>query len=252
MFEELRNVLEGKALSVKNNNYLAAAQYITPFIERMDNLGATYTCQVKVPDQVPLTEGQPDPVFTRVHIQAILPRDFYYEEECQKVIGMVYGLDIKTPVAKFYIGDLDRDYNLIAFDPNRYIIQKLESDTAIDYSGIQSLLEGTDMNGLMINQLRRGTIERDTLITKLGEWVDGAMDNVFINDSGKIKLATSLPIDAYKALIKDKDSDFYVPETEEICLWHIYRTFVSLLSKDDKDIINRFEKTILVSRVLHV
>lgn len=252
MIEELKNIYEGKALLIKNNNYLTTKQYVEPFIRRMDTFGSTYRCQVKIPEQVSLTNGQQDIVFPRVHVQAILPKSFFYEENCQKVIGLIYGLDIKIPIAKFYIGNLNEDGNLVAFDKDFLLLQKLEDSTAIDYSPIISLMEKTDNTVEAIKSLKQEIIDRHELMPKLGYWVDYSIDNTFVNECGKIKLATSLPIDVYKALIKDKDSPHYVPETSSITYWDIYKTFVNLLNKDDKDIINRFEKTILISKLLKV
>lgn len=250
MIEELSNVLKGKTTLIKNNQYLSAKDYIQPFIDRMQPFNPTYVCQVKTPEQLSITEGNVDTVYNRVHIQAILPESYYLENDCRKVVGMVYGIDVKIPIAKFYIADLTSTGNLISFNPNAILLQKLESSTPIDYTGIKSLLEITDNNSVMIQQLKNVYIDRDRLIKFLGEWVDLTLDSAIINDGGKVKLATSLPVDVYKSILKDKDSDFYVSETKPISVYDIYQTFLSKIKEDDKDIINKFEKTLLVNKIL--
>lgn len=250
MIEDLKILLEGKDTIIKGAQYLSAKAYIEPFINRLSQYNPEFRCQTKVPDQLTITNGKPDLVYNRVHIQAILPKSFYFSENNQKVIGMVYGLDVKTPICKFYIADIDSDGNIITFDQDAILIQKLESGTPLDYSGIKTLLEKTDNNAVMINQLKKSYIDRDKMIKLLGEWVDYALDGSFTNDGGKVKLATSLPVDVYKLLVKDKDSTFYIPDTKQISVYDVYKTFVSQIRLDDKDIINKFEKTILVKRLL--
>ena len=51
-------------------------------------------------------------------------------------------------------------------------------------------------------------------------------------------------------LIKDSDSEFYVPTDHQISVYDVYSAFLSLIRDDDRDIINRFEKTWLVDLLL--
>lgn len=252
MIEELNNVLNGKSTLIKNKQYFSAKDYIQPFLDRMDTMGASYICQVKPAEQVSLTDSNPDIVYNRVHIQAILPESFYFKNDCRKVIGFIYGLDVKIPIAKFYIANIDSKGNLIAFDPNSIIIQKLEDSTPIDYSVISNLFKVTDNTEVMLKQLKNNYIDRDLFINRLGEWIDLTLDQCIINDGGKVKLTSSLPIDVYKNLIKDKDSDYYIKETSQISIYDVYTTFLGKIKEDDKDIINRFEKTLLVNKILKI
>ena len=252
MIEELKNLLEGKTTVIKGNQYLSAKAYIEPFVTRLAPFKPEYICQAKVPDQLSVTNGKPDLVYNRVHIQAIMPKTFYEKEGMRKVIGMIYGLDIKNPVAKFYVADIDNDGNIIAFNDDSILVQELESETPIDYTCIKSLLEKTDSNALMIAQLKKVYVDREKIVNILGEWIDYTLEGSFTNEGGKVKLATSLPVDVYKSIIKDKDSNFYIPETKQISMYDIYRTFINQIRIDDKDIINKFEKTILVKRLLKI
>lgn len=250
MIEELKNLLEGKTTVIKGKQYLSTKAYIEPFMKRLEQFNPEYICQVKMPDQLSLTDGKPDLVYNRVHLQAIMPESFYLKEGMRKVIGMVYGLDVKNPIAKFYVADIDKDYNIVSFDQDAINVQKIEAETALDYTCIKSLLEKTDTNALMINQIKKVYIERDNMVKILGSWIDYALDGSFTNDGGKVKLSTSLPVDVYKLIVKDKDSNFYVPETKQISVYDVYRTFINQIRIDDKDIINKFEKTILIKRLL--
>lgn len=252
MIEEIKTVLNGKSTLIKNKQYLSAKDYIQPFLDRMDEYKASYICQVKPAEQVSVTDSNPDIVYNRVHIQAVLPEEFYYKNGCKKVIGFVYGIDVKIPIAKFYIASMDSKGNLIAFDQNAIIIQKLEDATPIDYSCIPNLFKVTDNTDVMIQQLKNNYIDRDLFINRLGEWIDLTLDQCIINDGGKVKLTSSLPIDVYKSIIKDKDSEYYVKETSQISIYDVYTTFLGKIKEDNKDIINQFEKTLLVNKILKI
>jgi hypothetical protein len=248
VIEDLKQVLSGKSTIIKNKQYLSAKDYIQPFLDRLDPLGVTYMCQVKQADQLSVTDSTPDIIYNRVHIQAVFPES--NDNGCKKVIGFVYGIDVKIPVAKFYTANVDGKGNLLAFDTNGLIVQKLEDATPIDYSPISTLLNWTDNSTVMIKQLKNTYIDRDRLIKFLGEWVDLTIDQCVVNDGGKVKLATSLPVDVYKSILKDKDSDYYITETNAISFYDIYTTFLGKIKEDDKDIVNRYEKTLLVDKIL--
>ena len=253
MVEELEKVLQGKGITIKRSEFFSAEHYIRPFIDRLASLNPTFKCLVKVPDQLSITDGEPDLMYSKVHIQAILPQTYYSNAEYVKVIGMIYGIDCKIPIVKFYIGDYNTvTGNTVIFNPRALIVQKLEPDTAINYSPIDTLLELTDTNKVMIEQLQNITVDRDSIVTMLGTWINYTLDNIYINDGGKVQLATSLPIDVYKSLVKNTDSEMYIPENESLTLFDIYNTFTYLINKDDKDIINRIEKILLVNRMLHL
>lgn len=251
---ELKELLLGKATRIKGVEYLSAKDYIQPFIDRMDKLKATYICKAKISDQVSITDKQSDIVYNRVHIQAVLPKSYYDNEGYRKVIGMIYGLDVKTPCAKFYIADI-KDDRLMLIDKECLQIQKLEDSTPIDYTCIQTLLSRTDINPSALTQLDTTIYcHRSKLVKKVGEWIDFSLSNqgIWIDDLGKVKLSNTLPIDAYKLLIKDSESKHYITsEQEDAYYGDVYEAFTDLLSKDS-DFINRCEKTLLIGKMLNL
>ena len=248
MVEELKTVLEGKAITIKGKNYLATAAYVKPFVERLEPFGVEFRCQVKTPDLMTVDRGVIDMTFVRVNISAVFPK--VEGQNYKRVLTMAYGLDLKTPVVKFYIGALDNEDNFIVFDPNAISIQEIEPETPINYNAIKHLLERTDNISVMLNSIQNVEFDRDFIYKYLGEWIDFTIDSCFINQCGKIKLASSMPIDVYKMVMKDKDSSYYISTEDKITVYDIYSAFLSLIRDDDKDIINRFEKTILVDNLL--
>lgn len=250
MIESLNIILDqGKSTLIKNIQYLSAKDYIQPFVDRLKPLNPTFRCNVKIADQLVVTNNTPEIVYNRVHIQAILPEEYYYKNECRKVVGMIYGLDVKKPVAKFYIGDIDDKNNLIVFDENCIKYQDIEDSTALNYSCIKELLEYVDTNAVMMSQIDNVYYDLDNIQNDLGGWIDYILSAVYPSDYGIVKLATSLPITAYKWITKNKDSDYYCDKNPKFST--IYKAMLQVIT-DENDIMNTFEKTILIKRMLRL
>ena len=134
---------------------------------------------------------------------------------------------------------------------NNIVYQELEDSTPINYNPIDTLLQSLDANPKIIQQLETITYDdRENMHHKMGDWIKYSMDNYYINDLGKIKLASSMAIDAYKNLCVDKDAVTYVSEEHPILMVDAFKAFANLI-KTDKDIFNNFEKTYLVSQMIH-
>lgn len=251
MIETRQELLKGKSTVIKNVQFLSTASYVQPFFDRLDKLKATYIINVKVADQMSTTNKTPDIIYNKVHIQAVLPDTYYKTKNTKKVVGFVYGLDVKKPAAKFYIADIDDQGNLYVFDINKICYQVLEDSTPINYSPIDTLLQSIDANPKILEQMiNTEYADRNDMHHKMGEWIKFSMDNYYVNDLGKIKLASSMAIDAYKNLCVDKDSATYIPDTKPILMQDAFKTFADLI-RTDKDIFNNFEKTYLVSQMIH-
>lgn len=229
---------------------MSTTDYVNPFFNRMDLLQSEYIIEVKKADQLSGTESNPDLIFNKVHIKAILPESYYYENEYIKCLGFTYELDTRIPIAKFYIADIDKDGNIFSFDVDNIVTQEIEDVTPINYNPIQTLLEKTDNNSIMIRQMKNTKYaEHEKIVDKLGQWVDYALNRVYIQNNGKIKLSTTTSIDVYKSLKLNKDSKYYVDVNKDIMIENVYKVFAELVKKD-KDIVNNFEKTILFTRML--
>ena len=250
---DLNTLLKGKATSIKGKDYFPTAAYVEPFLERMSRLTDDFRIQVKLPDQITKDKDLEDVTYNRVVIQAVLPEELITDHS--QVIGMVYGLDTRKPIVKFYSGALDSVCtNLCVFSPDQCSCSEIEPETAINYKPINSIVENIrstvdfikKMKGTAFNCSYRNTSER------LGDWIKNCMLYDFSNGFGKVKIATSTPIDAYKLLFEDKESRYFVttPETD---MYNVYGAFTQIITDNMKrDMINQFEKTILVKRILGV
>ena len=73
------------------------------------------------------------------------------------------------------------------------------------------------------------------------------------SDYGKVKIATSVPIDAYKSLFENTNSKYYAGEDPTTTMFNIYNAFTDIITNDGgKDIMNKIEKTLLLKRILEL
>ena len=72
---------------------------------------------------------------------------------------------------------------------------------------------------------------------------DFAIKKEFINDAGKVKLSNTLPIEVYKDMTMDKDSDFYTEG--KLSILKVLQAFSMHVNEDQKDLNNRYEKDLL-------
>jgi hypothetical protein len=251
-------LLAGKGTRIKNNEYFPTAGYVEPFLERMSKFTNDFRVQVKLPDQITLTnEGninKDDVTYNRVWIQAVLPDEYCFENH-QEVIGMVYGLDVRKPIYKIYKGGLNMACtNLCIFNPDFLDIQEIEPETAVNFRNLERLMEQTDDMRVRLNNMFNMEIpyiETD-IDQMLGKWVRNTIDQSYDKGFGKVKLATSTAIDAYKLLYCKKDSPYYVEPGQTTNMFNVYNAFTQLITDDDRDIVNKAEKTLLLQNILEI
>lgn len=250
--------LKGKATQIKGKEYLSTEAYITPFLERMSKFTNDFRIQAIPADQISLTkEGElnmEDMVYNRMWVQAVMPDECGFENH-DRVIGMVYGLDTRKPVVKLYNGGLNRACcNLCVFDPSFLNIQELEPESVINFRPINSLLEQTSTIKATLECLSNTEVPYDERLMNenLGLWIRNTMSKQFTNQFSKVKVSTSTAIDAFKLLYEDKDSPYYVNPGYSTDMFNVYNAFTQVLTDDKRDIINKCEKTLLVSDIIGI
>ena len=253
----INELLEGKSTIIKNKQFLSTKAYIEPFIDRMSAFTDDFRIQVKTPDQITTTGGNRDVTFNRVLIQAVLPQSYYNEDNHQQVVGMVYGLDVKSPIAKIYKGGLNMACtNLTVFSPEFLQVQEIDPESALNYAAVKQLMEKTDDLAVMIKKLKSTHIQvnsQEDRERNLGKWIDFTLRESYNSNYGKIKIASSVPIDVYKDIFIDADSEYYTPTGIDPSLFNVYNAFTNIICNDKgKDLINKFEKTLLISNMLGV
>mgnify|MGYP003498643788 CR=1 FL=1 len=69
---------------------------------------------------------------------------------------------------------------------------------------------------------------------------------------GTVKLTESLPIEVYKNLFYNEKSDYFTKENS-VSGFDVYQAYTDIICNGkSKDLVNRFEKTLLVSRIIGI
>lgn len=249
-------LLQGKATRIKDKEYFTTEQYVVPFLERMSKFTNEFIIQAKPADQISLTPNGDvnfeDIIYNRVNIEAVLPNEYCYEGHKQ-VVGFVYALDTRKPVVKEYMGGLRTAYlNLCTFNPAALSVQELQPEHAIDYNFLNYCLELVDDMGVKLRQLENMEFTKEQMYNELGQQIDRCINFKFHNDFGTVKLPESLPIEVYKNLFYNEKSDYFT-QNNVVSGFDVYQAYTDIICNGkSKDLVNRFEKTFLVSRIMGV
>jgi hypothetical protein len=249
-------LLQGKATRIKDREYFTTEQYVTPFLERMSKFTNEFIIQAKPADQISLTPNGDvnfeDIIYNRVNIEAVLPNEYCYEGHKQ-VVGFVYALDTRKPVVKEYMGGLRTAcLNLCTFNPAALSVQELQPEHAIDYNFLNYCMELVDNMGVKLGQLADMEFTHENMYEELGMQIDRCINFKFHNDFGTVKLPESLPIEVYKNLFYNEKSPYFSKEGI-VSGFDVYQAYTDIICNGkSKDLVNRFEKTLLVSSILGV
>ncbi len=247
------DLYKGKSTLIKNKEFFPTKTYVEPFVEKMSKFTNKFTVQVKLPDQMTFNKDTQDITYNRVLVQAQLPEKYCIDNH-DEVIGFLYGLDVKKPIVKIYRGYLNRACtNLTVFDPQWIEVQELVPGEPIKYNAIKQLMEYTSDVEIKLKEMKSNYLDREIRTQYLGEWVDSALRSTEDYGFGKVKLAVSTPIDAYKELFINRDSEYFIPEGRDPSVFDVYNSFTQILTNSaKKDLMNNFEKTMLVGKLLKV
>lgn len=255
----LNELLAGKATRIRGKEYFSTAAYVEPFLERIQRLTNEISVQCQLPSQITYTgDGNlntEDITYNRVLIEAKLPDEYKFNDDPHRpVIGMVYGIDVRKPVVKFFKG-MERMSctNLCVFSPELLSCQELVSETAIDYKPLERIIQQTDDTAARLKTLISTEFECSdyNINESLGKWIRNCINYSYDNHFGKTKLACSTPIDAYKLLYEKEDSDYFIGNTSSTSMYNIYNAFTQVLTNNmSKDFNSIFEKTLLISDIL--
>lgn len=248
-------LFKGKATRIKDKEYFTTEAYVTPFMERVSKLTDNFIINAKPADQISLTkEGEvnfDDVIYNRVWIQGVLPNEYAWDNH-KRVISMIYALDTRKPLVKFYVGALNMAcLNLCVFNPEMLNVAELEPESAINYSFLRNALSLTDETASMLKQLSNMEFKRDAIFDNLGHWVDNCINAKINTGFGTVKLAESAPIDVYKDLFYDEKSKYYTTD-DRVDGFTVYNAFTDLITQDKKDLVNKFEKTILIKDIMNL
>lgn len=252
----LDELLRGKSTRIRNNQFLPTEAYVEPFLDRMSKYTSDFRVQVKLPDQITINQNgeimTDDITYNRVYIQAVLPQELSLNNH-EEVIGMVYGIDTRKPIAKMFKGALNcACTNLCVFNPDMLSVQEIAPESAIDFRPLNKIIEQNNDVVTWLTQLINCEFDcsERNINESVGRWVRNLLTKSYDSGFGKVKLATSTAVDAYKLLFLDTDSPYYVNDGNTN-MFNVYNAFTQLITNNrPKEIINECEKTLLIKQIL--
>lgn len=256
----IEELLKGLATKIKDKEFFETKAYVEPFLERASKLTDNFEVNVKLPDQITVTKKEDldfdNITYNRVWIQAILPEEYTVENHAE-VLGMVYGIDTRKPIIKFYRGGLNMACtNLCVFNPAMLSVQEFKPQEAINYKPLDSILSKTLEIQQFLSSLHNVIFPRNYrfINEQLGKWIRNALNLKYENGISPVKLGVPSVVDAYKLLFEDTKSPYFVPTNSEgTNMFNVYNAFTEIISnKDNKDIINKCEKTLLLKSILGI
>ena len=169
---------------------------------------------------------------------------------------MVYGLDVRKPIIKFYRGGLNRACtNLCVFDPDSLSVRELNPEEAVDYRPLDTMIKQANTIKDFLQKLHATQFSREAsnLNEHLGMWMRRSWAMEYDNGVTKASIAASVVEGAFKLLFEKESSSYFVPRDQNTDMFNVYNAFTELISNDkDKDIMNKVEKTLLLKRILDV
>ena len=258
---QLNELLPGRSTRIKNRDYFQTAAYVEPFLDRVQKISKEIRVQVQLPTQITYTANgdinTEDITYNRVLIEAILPDEYKFNDDPHRaVLGMVYGIDVRKPVVKFFKGQERMSCtNLCVFSPQLLSCQDLEPETQIDFKPLERIIEQTDDTATWLKKLIETEFDcsEHNVNESLGRWIRNCINYSFNNHYQPVKIACSTPIDAYKSLFEKEDDDYYVGLNGNTSMYQIYNAFTQVLTDGmKKDPFNIFEKTLLVKDILDI
>lgn len=251
----VEQLLQGKATKIKEKEFFTTKAYVEPFFDRMSKYTDEFIINVKPADQISLTANGEvnfeDIVYNRVWVQAVLPDEYAYENH-KRVMSMIYALDTRKPVVKMYTGALNMAcLNLCVFNPDALDVAELEPESAINFSPVNILMGMTDTIKVTLEKMSKKIYTRDSIYEELGLWIDRSITAKYNSGFGTVKIAESGPINVYKSLFYDEDSSYYT-KGDEVDGFTVYNAFTDLITQDKKDLVNKFEKTLLVKEIMDI
>lgn len=248
------DVMQGAATTIKDVKYLKAEQYIKPFLDKVESKATDVTFGASEPKQKTLLDGTEVAVYNRVHVIATLNEE-YNTDEFKTIVGMIYGLDLRKPVIKFYKAYINKESgDMYMFDDSAIDVQDLESDALPSYDIIDDLLENKDdisdnVASLRINEINA---DRETIDALFGKWLHNVMTTSWNQGYGPIKLAISNITDMFKSMFVNEKSADFVDESDVTTMLAIYKNLVHAISSDEKDLVNKCEKILILREILDV
>lgn len=245
-------LLEGRSTIIKGKEYNDTKSYILPFVEKFSSYTDDFRAKVISPSQLSVSvDGTVDQVYNRVMIEAVSP----ITHDLAEVIGMVYALDVRYPVAKFFKGIKDNmeGGQLYIDNTSNIVYSDIVPETPIDYTPLNRLSDKKidTMDWMDTLKTKDFNCSNDNINYSLGQWIRFALNIERKTDYGMIKIGYQDIVSGYKYLFEDEDSLYYKNLGGHREYYDIYSAMSNVVY-NGRDIFNIPEKTILLKQILSI
>ena len=204
----LNALLLGKPTCIKDKDYLSTKDYVSDFINQMKKFNAQFIYHVQPPNQVTITNGNLDLTYNKVWIQAIVPgpRVGIYDE----VYGLVYALDVKTPVYKVYRAWINsKNQNMCVTNPEWLIVKEIEPGKKFEID-IKTLMQMPSDFEEKLEFMSHNFISSEEKDNHefLGQLIDKSLLYEYKTAGGKVKLSSTEVIKAFESIYHDTSSKY--------------------------------------------
>ena len=247
----LEKLLKGKSTKINEKDFLSTADYVKSFIDATSKLTSTYRIEAIPPRQLTTDGNNTDLTYNRVLIQAVLPNKV---DKYNEILALTYALDVRKPWYKVYRAFYDNVTNqTFVFNPDWIIVNELKPLEPIEID-INVLLSWTNDFQVKLNTCKTETLSTkvESRCFRLGEWIEKCHFDYYNHEiNGKVKWSPANIIKVYNSIYIDQNAEYYVGDKDSSVI-NTYQAFADIIAKDQKDIGNRFEKTILINRLLNI
>lgn len=243
----INELLKGKATIIKEKEFKSTEEYVTPFLDKVSSFTKEFIIEAQPPDQIIVSDNDYT-TYNKVWIQAIMP-ETHNIRDCSETINLVYALDSRVPVYKIYRSYKSKSGLFYSINPLWLRTSEIKQDEKFNLP-IEDLLSITnDLEG-KFNKLESTGLDShiNAKHQLLGETIDKILITTFNSIAGKVKLSTSMGINAYESVYNDSSSKYYAKDGCSSAL-NFYNALDQLISDEKKDIFNKFEKSYLVNLI---
>ena len=152
-------------------------------------------------------------------------------EEYKEVYGLVYALDTKTPVCKYYRAyKSSKTNNLVVFEPTWIETKELKPEIKFEFD-FKNLMSKENGFVRKIKSIKNNFISPDHLNELLGSLINKSLLYEHNDISGKVKLSPNDIIKAYNDVVNKPTSNYYVSPSTEGSLHNMYSSVCSQITQ---------------------
>ena len=182
-------LIAGKQCVIKTKEYSSPKEYLDKFFEELKDVSESYHFEAITPDQLTKGENGVDITYNRVLVYCVLKDSEI--DSYKQVIGLSYTLDGRQPIYKLFKGFVENGTNkLIVFDPNWIVVKEINPDEKfeIDFENLKKI--DNENFKKYIDEIKSIKINRNSVSSLLGKWIDKCLKVSHDNGFHTIKLST--------------------------------------------------------------